>query len=152
MYYLFSIMPFLCSEGGNRPALRLHCVEQANAHSFALLVQSCLTHAGALEVLWNARSRLALDTIRNRRLIQCDQCNYRCSSRSYMRIHARVHTGERPFRCNICPSAFTDPSNLNRHKRCHTGERPFVCRHCKQHFTQSSSLRTHMLYQHGHIE
>ncbi|XP_077550304.1 uncharacterized protein LOC144163282 isoform X2 [Haemaphysalis longicornis] len=86
-----------------------------------------------------------------RRLAQCDQCGYRCSSRSYMRIHARVHTGERPFRCDQCPSAFTDPSNLNRHKRCHTGERPFACRHCKQHFSQSSSLRTHMLYQHGDL-
>ncbi|XP_037528293.1 zinc finger protein 430-like [Rhipicephalus sanguineus] len=69
-----------------------------------------------------------------------------------MRIHARVHTGERPFRCNMCPSAFTDPSNLNRHKRCHTGERPFMCHQCKQNFTQSSSLRTHMLYKHGHDE
>ncbi|CAN8004271.1 unnamed protein product, partial [Ixodes hexagonus] len=81
----------------------------------------------------------------------CPQCGYRSSSRSYMRIHARVHTGERPFRCQLCPSAFKDPSNLKRHRRCHTGERPFQCRYCHQAFTQSGSLRTHMLYRHGEL-
>ncbi|KAH8035721.1 hypothetical protein HPB51_008088 [Rhipicephalus microplus] len=105
--------------------------------------------AVTLVVPWNERSQPGLDAIYNRRPLQCNQCGYRCSSRSYMRIHARVHTGERPFRCSMCPRAFTDPSNLNRHKRCHTGERPFTCHQCKQNFTQSSSLRTHMFYKHG---
>ncbi|KAH6941213.1 hypothetical protein HPB50_015103 [Hyalomma asiaticum] len=116
-----------------------------------LIFATCLTHAGALVVPWNATSQLPIDAVRDRRPLQCNQCGYRCSSRSYMRIHARVHTGERPFRCDMCPSAFTDPSNLNRHKRCHTGERPFVCQQCNQNFTQSSSLRTHMLYKHGQV-
>ncbi|XP_077500080.1 uncharacterized protein LOC144110888 [Amblyomma americanum] len=111
---------------------------------------TCEFHSAFVVFPWDTGPiQVAADANNSRRLIQCDQCGYRCSSRSYMRIHARVHTGERPYRCDICPSAFTDPSNLNRHKRCHTGERPFVCRHCKQHFSQSSSLRTHLLYRHG---
>uniref|UniRef100_A0A2A4JLI1 C2H2-type domain-containing protein n=1 Tax=Heliothis virescens TaxID=7102 RepID=A0A2A4JLI1_HELVI len=49
----------------------------------------------------------------------CPVCHKRVSSASYMRVHARTHTGERPYKCYQCGRGFITSSKMHRHVLTH---------------------------------
>ncbi|XP_063899105.1 zinc finger protein Xfin [Helicoverpa armigera] len=49
----------------------------------------------------------------------CPVCHKRVSSASYMRVHARTHTGERPYKCYMCGRGFITSSKMHRHVLTH---------------------------------
>lgn len=73
----------------------------------------------------------------------CEKCDKRYLA-SYMKIHLRCHSGERPFSCDVCSQSFKQKSHLLSHVLRHTGEKPYSCSLCKASYTQSFRLKEHM--------
>lgn len=80
----------------------------------------------------------------NNKKLACEICRKMFLRPSALKVHMRIHNGEKPFKCIHCPQAFSQSGNLTVHLRMHTGEKPFVCGVCLKRFSQSNSLRVHM--------
>ncbi|GAB0185147.1 zinc finger protein 501 [Grus japonensis] len=73
----------------------------------------------------------------------CPECNKSFKHQSALAVHARRHTGERPFVCTDCGKRFGHKHHLLRHQHVHTSEKPFACSHCCHHFSQERHLVIH---------
>ncbi|XP_031630849.1 zinc finger protein 583-like [Contarinia nasturtii] len=74
---------------------------------------------------------------------KCQVCNYLASNKSILKIHMRVHNGERPFAREICAKAFNQKSSLNRHKKIHDPNLTFRCLKCRIDFTEEIGKINH---------
>ncbi|CAG2067317.1 unnamed protein product, partial [Timema podura] len=83
------------------------------------------------------------------RQFSCVECGKTFGSRSSQQIHARIHTGERPYGCRFCWKAFADGGTLRKHERIHTGEKPYACVVCPRAFNQRVVLREHIRSHHS---
>ncbi|XP_057684747.1 sal-like protein 3b [Corythoichthys intestinalis] len=79
---------------------------------------------------------------------QCTLCKRVLSCPSALKMHYRIHTGERPFKCKVCGRAFTTKGNLKTHVGVHRENPPVQVQHscpiCQKRFTNAVILQQHI--------
>lgn len=79
------------------------------------------------------------------RLHNCDQCSASFRKRSHLKMHFRIHSGERPFQCNICERSFVSSGVLKAHILTHDAVKTHKCDICPGAFSTLGSLKRHLL-------
>ncbi|CAH1975579.1 unnamed protein product [Acanthoscelides obtectus] len=81
--------------------------------------------------------------------LECATCLKTFTTKQAVKLHQRIHLGEKSFLCNVCGKGFLRKNHLEVHTRIHTGERPYECAACGKRFRQPGCYRDHLSMHEG---
>ncbi|KAJ8727257.1 hypothetical protein PYW08_015654 [Mythimna loreyi] len=74
----------------------------------------------------------------------CRECGKGFYTVAALKIHKRVHNGDRPYKCDVCGRDFRQWSDLKYHKvSIHSDQKMFKCEFCGKEFARKYSLNVH---------
>lgn len=133
--------PHSCSECGRSFVDR--CSMKKHAKTHAVSSKNKNRECGPCGVMFeDSKAKYNHDETIHR-LVKCQVCGKGFGQKSFLIVHMRVHTNERPFECDQCEKAFTQRGNLARHLRVHAGEMEFQCDVCSRRFNDKGNLKKH---------
>ena len=72
----------------------------------------------------------------------CDHCNRVCQTEETLKLHKKLHKGDRVFPCSKCDKFFKSAQHLREHEKRH-GEANLSCKICNWKFVLAVDLRKH---------
>lgn len=82
----------------------------------------------------------------------CQICGQSFKTASYVKIHMRIHTNERPFKCKHCDKRFRQSNDLKYHTTSFHGIKKYPCQLCDKKFVLPTNLKTHMRTHNGNLK
>eukprot|EP00092_Neocalanus_flemingeri_P022137 GFUD01024013.1.p1 GENE.GFUD01024013.1~~GFUD01024013.1.p1 ORF type:complete len:697 (-),score=90.84 GFUD01024013.1:60-2150(-) len=80
----------------------------------------------------------------------CEYCGKSYFKKKNRNQHVKlVHEQEKKFICSVCDFAFPKKSYLVVHERTHSGEKPHQCEICPNSFARADALKYHQIHVHG---
>nr|CAH7765349.1 unnamed protein product [Callosobruchus chinensis] len=74
----------------------------------------------------------------------CSYCGKGFKTNTTLSFHVQIHTGERPYQCDVCGQGFVQHCHLSQHRLKHTGERPYKCEICHKAYPHPNTLKKHV--------
>jgi len=78
---------------------------------------------------------------------KCTICSSSFKCLSTLRQHEVVHS-EKKYSCEVCLRKFSRPEKVRIHMRVHTGEKPYNCSKCHKKYQQKNDLNRHIKKKH----
>ena len=83
----------------------------------------------------------------------CTLCGQNFGTKTHLKTHTSgVHEKKKPNQCSICKKYYLNSGQLKMHADVHSGERPFGCNICDMKFKRKHHVATHLKTIHGVVK
>ena len=79
----------------------------------------------------------------------CETCSKTFKRISSLKMHRRLHSGQKEYVCPECHKQFFQKGNLEIHMLTHSAACPYQCTICSKTFNQKSNLKVHQQRRHS---